>query len=78
MILHSIDIETDRLIQDVVKEQFKACTVITIAHRLNTIIDSDRIAFLDYGELIECDTPANLLDRQSRFKIFYGAYSNSR
>ncbi|RYY79192.1 ATP-binding cassette domain-containing protein [archaeon] len=38
----SIDNENDAMIQEMVREQFKQCTVLTIAHRLNTIIDSDR------------------------------------
>jgi ATP-binding cassette subfamily C (CFTR/MRP) protein 1 len=57
----SIDNETDALVQRTVREQFKDCTVLTIAHRLHTIIDSDKIMILDDGVLAEMDSPANLL-----------------
>ncbi|KAJ2357038.1 ABC transporter C member 13, partial [Coemansia sp. RSA 2610] len=44
---------------------FKDCTVLTIAHRLNTIIDSDMILVIDGGRLAEYDTPQNLLENES-------------
>lgn len=43
----AIDVETDAWIQATIREQFKECTIITIAHRLNTILDSDRYVCLD-------------------------------
>lgn len=64
----SIDFETDAVIQRTIREEFADCTILTIAHRLNTIIDSDRILVLDNGEVAEFDTPARLLrDRDSAF-----------
>ena len=48
---------TDALIQKTIRTEFKECTVITIAHRLNTIIDSDRIGVISDGEMIEFDSP---------------------
>eukprot|EP00761_Pharyngomonas_kirbyi_P013067 gb/GECH01013094.1/.p1 GENE.gb/GECH01013094.1/~~gb/GECH01013094.1/.p1 ORF type:complete len:1376 (+),score=357.92 gb/GECH01013094.1/:1-4128(+) len=60
----SVDLETDTLIQRTVREEFKECTVLTIAHRLNTIIDSDRILVLEAGEVAEFDTPKALLSNQ--------------
>eukprot|EP01029_Cantina_marsupialis_P020237 TRINITY_DN473_c3_g1_i2.p1 TRINITY_DN473_c3_g1~~TRINITY_DN473_c3_g1_i2.p1 ORF type:complete len:1388 (-),score=572.58 TRINITY_DN473_c3_g1_i2:307-4470(-) len=57
----SVDSETDAMIQRMVRECFKNCTVLTIAHRLETIMDSDRIMVLSEGELVEFDTPATLL-----------------
>ena len=61
----SIDLETDLKIQKTVREEFTDSTVITIAHRIHTIIDSDRVLVLDMGELKEFDKPAVLLKDQS-------------
>lgn len=57
----SIDNTTDAMIQRMIRENFADATVLTIAHRLNTIMDSDRILVLDDGEVAEFDTPSNLL-----------------
>ncbi|KAJ2061683.1 hypothetical protein GGI17_002947 [Coemansia sp. S146] len=63
----NVDTETDRVMQSVIRQEFKDCTVLTIAHRLNTIMDSDRILVMDAGKVAEFDTPANLLARDSHF-----------
>jgi ABC-type multidrug transport system ATPase subunit len=65
----SIDIETDELIQKTIRNSFENCTVLTVAHRLYTIIDSDKIMVMDKGQLVEFDSPSNLLqtDRISLF-----------
>ena len=57
----SIDHNTDELIQKTIREQFVDCTILTIAHRLNTILDSTRIMLLDKGRIVEFDTPQTLL-----------------
>jgi ABC-type multidrug transport system fused ATPase/permease subunit len=57
----NVDNATDNLIQSTIRTAFKDCTVLTIAHRLHTIIDSDRIMVLDAGQLMEFDSPDNLL-----------------
>ena len=57
----NVDSSTDQLIQSTIRTAFKDCTVLTIAHRLNTIIDSDRIMVLDAGQLVEFGSPAALL-----------------
>ena len=64
----NVDPRTDSLIQATIRREFKECTVITIAHRLNTIIDSDRIVVMSNGTVLEADSPANLLsNNQSSF-----------
>ncbi|KAL7749286.1 hypothetical protein RI367_005438 [Sorochytrium milnesiophthora] len=55
------DAETDALVQKAIRSEFSDCTVLTIAHRLATIMDSDRILVLDKGCVSEFDSPANLL-----------------
>jgi ABC-type multidrug transport system fused ATPase/permease subunit len=57
----SVDMDSDALIQRTVREAFADCTVLTIAHRLNTIMDSDKVAFLDNGTMAEFGDPADLL-----------------
>ncbi|KAJ3059383.1 hypothetical protein HDU98_004633, partial [Podochytrium sp. JEL0797] len=64
----AIDYETDNVIQQTIRDLAKHCTVITIAHRINTIIDYDRILVLDQGRVAELDTPQNLLkNKRSKF-----------
>ncbi|PIA15690.1 P-loop containing nucleoside triphosphate hydrolase protein [Coemansia reversa NRRL 1564] len=57
----AIDNATDTIIQQTIRSEFKNCTVLTIAHRLDTIIDSDMVLVIDNGQLAEYDTPDNLL-----------------
>jgi len=57
----SIDLETDMQIQQTIRTQFIDSTVITIAHRIHTIIDSDRVLVLEMGEVKEYDKPSTLL-----------------
>nr|ABS83557.1 ABCC/MRP-like protein [Mytilus californianus] len=66
----AVDLETDDLIQTTIRTEFADCTILTIAHRLNTIMDYTRIMVLDCGQIREFDSPTNLLlDKNS---IFYG------
>lgn len=71
----AIDLETDDLIQKTIRTEFKDCTVLTIAHRLNTIMDSDRIIVLDKGSVIEFDTPENLVANTD--SVFYGMHRDA-
>lgn len=60
---------TDELIQLTLRREFQNCTVITIAHRLNTIIDYDKILVMDCGRVAEFDSPSTLLaDSESLFR----------
>ncbi|KAI5964409.1 hypothetical protein KGF57_001082 [Candida theae] len=66
----AVDVETDRIIQETIRKEFKDKTIVTIAHRLETVMDSDRILALDEGEVVEFDTPSKLIE--SKRGIFYG------
>ncbi|CAG2067546.1 unnamed protein product, partial [Timema podura] len=66
----AVDLETDDLIQATIRKEFQECTVLTIAHRLNTILDSNRVLVLDQGQVVEFDTPQSLL--QKKDSVFYG------
>ncbi|XP_045472548.1 probable multidrug resistance-associated protein lethal(2)03659 [Harmonia axyridis] len=57
----NVDPGTDTLIQKTIRKQFSLCTVITVAHRLNTVMDSDRVIVMDSGQIIEFDHPHLLL-----------------
>lgn len=60
--------ETDALLQRTLRSSiFSDRTIITIAHRINTIIDSDRIIVLDQGRVAEFDTPAELIKQRGKF-----------
>ncbi|KAJ9565724.1 hypothetical protein OSB04_001690 [Centaurea solstitialis] len=61
----AVDVRTDALIQKTIREEFRSCTMIIIAHRLNTIIDCDRILLLDAGQVVEYDAPVKLLQDEN-------------
>ena len=60
----NVDYKTDKLIQETIRTKFKRCTVITIAHRLNTVIDYDRVLVLDNGRVTAFDKPQNVLEKE--------------
>ncbi|KMQ89959.1 multidrug resistance-associated protein 4-like protein [Lasius niger] len=60
----NVDPTTDALIQTTIRKKFKACTVLTIAHRLNTIMDSDKVLVMDHGQMLEFDHPYALLQNE--------------
>ncbi|ODH26599.1 hypothetical protein ACO22_04525 [Paracoccidioides brasiliensis] len=64
----AVDVETDALLQQMLRSSiFRDRTIITIAHRINTILDSDRIVVLDHGSVVEFDTPDALIRRGGQF-----------
>lgn len=69
----SVDTKSDELMQEVIRKEFSDCTIIAVAHRLNTIMDFDRIALLSGGKLLEFDTPQALLERPSAFRDLYNS-----
>ena len=64
----NVDERSERLIRDVMREQFASCTVIAVVHRLGAVVDFDRVAVMGGGRLLEWDSPRALLKRDSEFK----------
>uniref|UniRef100_A0A0E0G4Z5 MRP-like ABC transporter n=1 Tax=Oryza nivara TaxID=4536 RepID=A0A0E0G4Z5_ORYNI len=72
----SVDPITDNLIQKTLKQQFFECTVITIAHRIASVLDSEKVILLDNGKIAEDDSPAKLLeDNSSLFSKLVSEYT---
>uniref|UniRef100_A0A8B9BL76 ATP binding cassette subfamily C member 2 n=1 Tax=Anser brachyrhynchus TaxID=132585 RepID=A0A8B9BL76_9AVES len=63
----AVDLETDHLIQTTIRSAFADCTVLTIAHRLHTIMDSNRVMVMQAGRIVEYDSPEELLQKQGIF-----------
>uniref|UniRef100_A0A8B9QLM8 Canalicular multispecific organic anion transporter 1 n=1 Tax=Apteryx owenii TaxID=8824 RepID=A0A8B9QLM8_APTOW len=63
----AVDLETDHLIQTTIRSEFANCTVLTIAHRLHTIMDSNRVMVLQAGRIVEYNSPEELLQKQGLF-----------
>lgn len=74
----SIDSATDAILQRIIRQEFSNCTVITVAHRVPTVIDSDMVMVLSYGKLVECDEPSNLMETNSFFSKLVAEYWSSR
>ncbi|KAF9180847.1 hypothetical protein BGZ50_005879 [Haplosporangium sp. Z 11] len=65
----AVDVETDELIQKTIRKEFKDRTILTIAHRIKTVMDSDKILVLEKGRVEEFEPPATLLQRPN--SLFY-------
>ena len=65
----AVDVETDHLIQATIRKSFSHCSTLTIAHRLDTIIDSDRVLVLDKGTALEFDTPEIFSNFRTKLNI---------
>ncbi|EAT32708.1 AAEL015067-PA [Aedes aegypti] len=63
----NVDPETDKLVQRTIRDQFGECTVLTIAHRLHTVMDSDRVLVMDAGKAVEFGHPHELLKQPKGF-----------
>ena len=70
-----MDEETDSNIQKLIREEFYTCTVLTIAHRLNTIMDYDRVIVLESGEIKEIGKPSDLA--QNKTSLFFNMLDTS-
>ncbi|KAJ2350735.1 Multidrug resistance-associated protein 1, partial [Coemansia sp. RSA 2673] len=62
-----VDLETDRKIQELIRSEFRECTVLTIAHRLDTIMNSDRVIVMEKGEVAEIGPPQELIANGGMF-----------
>lgn len=71
----SVDSQTDAVIQRIIRQDFSACTIITIAHRIPTVIDCDRVLVIDNGLAEEFDNPSKLLERPSLFGALVQEYA---
>lgn len=74
----SIDSATDAILQRVIKQEFSQCTIITVAHRVPTVIDSDTVMVLSFGKLVEYDEPLKLMETNSSFSKLVAEYWASR
>ncbi|ESO93730.1 hypothetical protein LOTGIDRAFT_105097, partial [Lottia gigantea] len=72
----AVDMETDDLIQKTIRSEFKDSTVLSIAHRLNTVLDYDKILVLDNGEIIEFDSPQSLIEDND--SVFYSMAKDAK
>ncbi|KAI2464558.1 abc transporter [Annulohypoxylon bovei var. microspora] len=70
----SVDHETDVRMQQLIRSEFAGSTIITIAHRLRTIIDYDQVIVMEEGKVLETGSPAELVDKQG---TFWGMLKNS-
>lgn len=62
-----LDDATDQLVQQIIREQFADCTLLTIAHRLDSVMDSDRVLVMDSGQMMELDHAHRLLQNSDGF-----------
>lgn len=74
----SVDADTDARIQRVMRSEFSNSTVITVAHRINTILDSDYILVMESGKCAEFDSPETLLKRGGMFRDLVEAWEKER
>ncbi|CAA93309.3 ATP-binding cassette transporter abc2 [Schizosaccharomyces pombe] len=71
----AVDVETDAIVQRTIRERFNDRTILTIAHRINTVMDSNRILVLDHGKVVEFDSTKKLLENKA--SLFYSLAKES-
>ncbi|MBA0553688.1 hypothetical protein Golob_012843 [Gossypium lobatum] len=72
----SVDSQTDAVIQKIIREEFAACTIISIAHRIPTVMDCDRVLVMDAGRAKEFEPPSRLLERPTLFAALVQEYAD--
>jgi ATP-binding cassette, subfamily C (CFTR/MRP), member 1 len=72
----SVDNETDKIIQKTIREHFNDCTILVVAHRINTILDCDKILIMEKGKIIEFDSPEELL--KNKKSTFFSLVQHSK
>ncbi|XP_062185861.1 ABC transporter C family member 14-like [Phragmites australis] len=72
----SVDSQTDATIQKITRQEFSSCTIISIAHRIPTVMDCDRVLVLDAGLVKEFDAPSRLIEQHSLFGEMVQEYAN--
>ncbi|GJV23002.1 ABC transporter C family member 14-like protein [Tanacetum coccineum] len=72
----SVDSQTDAIIQKIIREDFADCTIVSIAHRIPTVMDCDRVLVIDAGYAKEFDKPSRLIERPSLFGALVQEYAN--
>ncbi|KAJ5085777.1 P-loop containing nucleoside triphosphate hydrolase protein [Penicillium argentinense] len=71
----SVDAETDKLMQQIIRTEFREKTVIAIAHKLHTVLDFDKVVFMERGRVVEFDHPGALLQREgSAFRGLFESF----
>ncbi|XP_071710057.1 ABC transporter C family member 8-like [Rutidosis leptorrhynchoides] len=73
----SIDSDTDATVQRIIRQEFSSCTVVTVAHRIPTVIDSDMVMVLSSGVMMEYDKPSKLMESDSYFSKLVNEYWSS-
>ncbi|KAF7814161.1 ABC transporter C family member 8-like [Senna tora] len=73
----SIDSATDAIVQRIIRQEFSECTVITVAHRVPTVVDSDMVMVLSFGKVLEYDEPSKLMETNSSFSKLVAEYWSS-
>ncbi|KAI8014915.1 ABC transporter C family member 8 [Camellia lanceoleosa] len=73
----SIDTATDAIVQTIIRQEFPSCTVITVAHRVPTVTNSDKVMVLSFGETVEYDEPSKLMQTNSFFSRLVEEYWSS-
>lgn len=71
--VRSVDAKTEEVVKKIIETRFKQHTVISVAHRLDTIVDFDRVVVMEHRSIVEIGRPKKLLATTSKFKALWDA-----